>query len=442
MRGSVEAGPRATAAQCGCVQPALETGNLLTEPIGYLESCFSAKNGTPRQPSICSLSRACLRIRKSIFNNPEHSLMGLEQFSHVWILFVFHKNGHLSCKAKVQPPRLNGAKTGVFSTRSPHRPNAIGLTLAKLDRVEGGAVYLSGVDMVHGTPVLDIKPYIADYDSPQSVMVPPADADSQDDKHEPTLESADQHQCPGSLGPQPELATKEGLKCPGNRTSEEYTSEHVDAATSGNVPKPGERAATVGLGPKSCPRSRGPEAHPGSGPLEASLSEEGTGKGPSRGQEAAGSLGSQVDSQPGPPPSLSRAAPEAPHSVVPTWVREAPVTTLEVRFTPHAELDLRHLSSDAGHPAFQYFQSAEEARRAMVAVLSADPRSVYRRKLCQDRLFYFTVDTAHVTCWFGDGFAEVLRIRHAAGPVHKPDPDPAEAPGSLGSSGGPAAGSR
>uniref|UniRef100_A0A9L0S3J6 tRNA methyltransferase O n=1 Tax=Equus caballus TaxID=9796 RepID=A0A9L0S3J6_HORSE len=110
--------------------------NLLTEPIGYLESCFSAKNGTPRQPSICSHSRACLRIRKSIFNNPEHSLMGLEQFSHVWILFVFHKNGHLSCKAKVQPPRLNGAKTGVFSTRSPHRPNAIGLTLAKLEKVE------------------------------------------------------------------------------------------------------------------------------------------------------------------------------------------------------------------------------------------------------------------------------------------------------------------
>lgn len=63
-------------------------------------------------------------------------------YPRVWfvfnrILFVFHKNGHLSCKAKVQPPRLNGAKTGVFSTRSPHRPNAIGLTLAKLEKVEG-----------------------------------------------------------------------------------------------------------------------------------------------------------------------------------------------------------------------------------------------------------------------------------------------------------------
>uniref|UniRef100_F1SSG8 tRNA methyltransferase O n=1 Tax=Sus scrofa TaxID=9823 RepID=F1SSG8_PIG len=136
MRGLEDPGPRPKATPCGCVKPTLETGNLLTEPIGYLESCFLAKNGTPRQPTICSHSRACLRIRKSIFNNPEHSLMGLEQFSHVWILFVFHKNGHLSCKAKVQPPRLNGAKTGVFSTRSPHRPNAIGLTLAKLEKVE------------------------------------------------------------------------------------------------------------------------------------------------------------------------------------------------------------------------------------------------------------------------------------------------------------------
>ncbi|XP_005362440.1 tRNA (adenine(37)-N6)-methyltransferase-like [Microtus ochrogaster] len=140
MRGLAERGSCTPAAPCGCTQPALETGNLLTEPIGYLESCFLAKNGTPRQPSICSYSRACLKIRKSIFNNPEHSLMGLEQFSHVWILFVFHKNGHLNYKAKVQPPRLNGAKTGVFSTRSPHRPNAIGLTLAKLEKVEGNTV--------------------------------------------------------------------------------------------------------------------------------------------------------------------------------------------------------------------------------------------------------------------------------------------------------------
>ncbi|XP_040818970.1 tRNA (adenine(37)-N6)-methyltransferase isoform X3 [Ochotona curzoniae] len=264
MRGQEEPGPARTATACGCVKPALETGKLLTEPIGYLESCFVAKNGTPRQPSICSHSRACLKIRKSVFNNPEHSLMGLEQFSHVWILFVFHKNGHLSCKAKVQPPRLNGAKTGVFSTRSPHRPNAIGLTLAKLDKVEGGAVYLSGIDMIHGTPVLDIKPYIADYDSPQSLVVPVGDCESRNDQQMPEPPS----QCDG-----------------------------------------------------------------------------------------------------------------------------------------------------VGQASFKYFRSAKEAKCAIEAVLAADPRSVYRRQLCQDRLFFFTVDVAHVTCWFGEDFVEVLRVKLAAGPV-------------------------
>ena len=89
------------------------------------------------------------------------------------------------------------------------------------------------------------------------------------------------------------------------------------------------------------------------------------------------------------------------------------------------------LIAGVGQASFKYFQSAEEARHAIEAVLSADPRSVYRRKLCQDRLFYFTVDTAHVTCWFGDGFAEVLRIKPASEPVQMSKP--AESPVSLGS---------
>lgn len=75
------------------------------------------------------------------------------------------------------------------------------------------------------------------------------------------------------------------------------------------------------------------------------------------------------------------------------------------------------LIADVSRASFKYFQSAEEAKHAIEAVLSADPRSVYRRKLCQDRLFYFTVDTAHVTCWFGDGFAEVVRIKPVSEPV-------------------------
>uniref|UniRef100_A0A8C3WUQ3 tRNA (adenine(37)-N6)-methyltransferase n=2 Tax=Catagonus wagneri TaxID=51154 RepID=A0A8C3WUQ3_9CETA len=436
MRGLEEPGPRPTVTPCGCVKPTLETGNLLTEPIGYLESCFLAKNGTPRQPSICSHSRACLRIRKSIFNNPEHSLMGLEQFSHVWILFVFHKNGHLSCKAKVQPPRLNGAKTGVFSTRSPHRPNAIGLTLARLEKVEGGAIYLSGIDMIHGTPVLDIKPYIADYDSPQNLIEPLGDLHLQKNQYKPksvsqsdgTIDSCDQQQLSGCEEPQPYSCTKEKPRCPQDRTSGGNDMERDDDDTAKiqqSSPKPRERAADLGeesgsgLSPSVAEEQSGP-CH-----LEKSFLEEQADSRLRRGKEAVVSQGHRAELPPEILPCPSRAAGAAHRSVVPAWVREAPVATLEVRFTPHAEMDLEHLSScesGVGQASFKYFQSAEEVKRAIKAVLSADPRSVYRRKLCQDRLFYFTVDIAHVTCWFGDGFAEVLKIKPASEPVQMSDP--------------------
>uniref|UniRef100_A0A8C8M6U5 TsaA-like domain-containing protein n=1 Tax=Oncorhynchus tshawytscha TaxID=74940 RepID=A0A8C8M6U5_ONCTS len=187
-------------------QNSLEKGTIQTVPIGYISSCFSVKNGTPRQPTICGPSRATLQIQQSVFNNPEHSLVGLDNYSHVWVIFLFHKNGHLSYKAKVKPPRLNGQRVGVYSTRSPHRPNALGLTLAKLDRVT--------------------------------------------------------------------------------------------------------------------------ESH--------------------------------------------------------------------------------------DRPRFRFLRGPKEAAAAIRGVLSADPRSVYRRSRCKDRLFFFTLDTADITCWFGQGFAEVLRVRLVA----------------------------
>ncbi|XP_012624497.2 tRNA (adenine(37)-N6)-methyltransferase isoform X1 [Microcebus murinus] len=431
MRGLEEPGSQPIATPCGCVKPALETGNLLTEPIGFLESCFSAKNGTPRQPSICSHSRACLRIRKSIFNNPEHSLMGLEQFSHVWILFVFHKNGHLSCKAKVQPPRLNGAKTGVFSTRSPHRPNAIGLTLAKLEKVEGGAIYLSGIDMIHGTPVLDIKPYIADYDSPQNLMEPLEDINLQSNQHKPKTVSwsdgktdgCDQRQLSGLKEPQPHHSAKEKPKRPEDRTSQDSYVKHSDTAKI-QQPSPKHREVAVDSGLESRSDQSLSVAEEQTNPdcLEKSSSEEGIDE-RLRGAMVLQRGSTETQLMPHHP---ARTADGAPCSMVPAWVRKAPVATLEVRFTPHAEMDLGQLSSggetDVGQASFKYFQSAEEAKRAIEAVLSADPRSVYRRKLCQDRLFYFTVDIAHVTCWFGDGFAEVLRVKPASEAVQMTEP--------------------
>ena len=103
--------------------------------------------------------------------NVTHALENLSEFSHVWLIFVFHQScpdGGEFTKAKVAPPRLGGAKVGLFSTRSPHRPNLIGLTLAKLDRVEGTRVHVSGIDLIQGTPILDIKPYIPSYDQPKA----------------------------------------------------------------------------------------------------------------------------------------------------------------------------------------------------------------------------------------------------------------------------------
>ncbi|XP_073220133.1 uncharacterized protein [Cicer arietinum] len=147
-------------------------------PIGTIRSCFSTRNGTPRQPLLVPLARACL-----VFNTtrvPPASLEGLAEYSHCWIIYVFHLNTNLEkvwkdpsksgFKAKV--PRLKGGKVGVFGTRSPHRPCPIGLTVAKVEAVQGNMILLSGVDLVDGTPVLDVKPYIPYCDSIQEAAVP------------------------------------------------------------------------------------------------------------------------------------------------------------------------------------------------------------------------------------------------------------------------------
>ena len=88
-------------------------------------------------------------------------LEGLSEFGYIWIIFIFHVglNDYNNKKTKIAPPKLEGAKKGVFATRSPHRYNPIGLSIAKLDKVEDRTIHISGIDLIHGTPVLDIKPY-------------------------------------------------------------------------------------------------------------------------------------------------------------------------------------------------------------------------------------------------------------------------------------------
>lgn len=141
--------------------------------IGVLESCYREKFGTPRQPHLVPGSFARLKICPQYA--PEHSLQGLSEFSHVWLLSWFHLATNKTFHPKIHPPRLKGGKIGVFATRTPHRPNPVGLSLVKLVRVEKDTLYLSGIDLVNGTPILDVKPYLPISDiaaDPRSGWVP------------------------------------------------------------------------------------------------------------------------------------------------------------------------------------------------------------------------------------------------------------------------------
>lgn len=142
-----------------------DQNSITFKPIGVIHTEFPEKRAVPRQPSVCSKLPGFIEINKDIFNNPEHSLDRLGEFSHLWIIYHFHKNDS-HAKAKVAPPRLGGERVGIFSTRSPHRPCPIGLSLVEIDRIEACRIYFHGTDMVDGTPILDIKPYIPRYDSP------------------------------------------------------------------------------------------------------------------------------------------------------------------------------------------------------------------------------------------------------------------------------------
>lgn len=137
------------------------------KPIGIIRTAFPEKRAVPRQPTVGSKLVGMIEISQEVFTNPEHSLEGLEGFSHMWVIYHFHKNDSHP-KAKVAPPRLSGERVGVFSTRSPHRPSPIGLSLVEIDRIDGPRIHFLGTDMIDGTPVLDIKPYIPHYDNPEN----------------------------------------------------------------------------------------------------------------------------------------------------------------------------------------------------------------------------------------------------------------------------------
>lgn len=136
-------------------------------PIGHVRSCFKEKFAIPRQPALAPAARGVLELLPP-FDRPE-AVEGLEGVSHVWLLFLFHQALESQPRLRVRPPRLGGNRyLGVFATRATHRPNGIGQSVVRLDGLEPGRLLLSGIDLLDGTPVLDIKPYVPYADSPPS----------------------------------------------------------------------------------------------------------------------------------------------------------------------------------------------------------------------------------------------------------------------------------
>ena len=138
------------------------------EPIGFIESPYKEKFAVPRQPRLVQASTA--RVRLVDAANCLESVRNIEQFSHVWLLFLFDKNLEAGWKPTVRPPRLGGnERIGVFASRATFRPNGIGMSAVELKGVsqDKGQTWLDlgSVDLVDGTPIIDIKPYIPYSDS-------------------------------------------------------------------------------------------------------------------------------------------------------------------------------------------------------------------------------------------------------------------------------------
>lgn len=130
--------------------------SLMLEPIGIVRTTLVSKVEAARQPQAATGTSG--RIELFAGRNFEHALDDLAGWEYLWVIFWFHRNK--GWRPKVLPPRSTSGRKGVFATRAPHRPNPIGLSAVRLERVEGLTLYVREIDMLDGTPVLDIKPYV------------------------------------------------------------------------------------------------------------------------------------------------------------------------------------------------------------------------------------------------------------------------------------------
>ena len=139
------------------------SNDIMMKPVGFIHSPYNDKFAVPRQPRLAPSAVCVLEFYPPY--DTENAFEGIDGFSHLHLIFLFDRVCYEEFKPRVRPPRLGGnTYVGVFATRSPFRPNRIGMSIVKLERVirQKGRVKLviSGADLVDGTPVLDIKPYI------------------------------------------------------------------------------------------------------------------------------------------------------------------------------------------------------------------------------------------------------------------------------------------
>ena len=371
----------------------------------------------------------------------------------------------------MKPPRLDGAKVGVFSSRSPHRPNPIGLTLAKLDAIVGNTLLLSAIDLLDGTPVLDIKPYVPDYDKPSSLV-------------DLELESSDQTLCQNMDILKSQGTVNQPVPIPlgtqlVNQNSTVPMQEILDLKPGPTNPSIAEWIrkppikelsvtfrddAVVQIG---CFHGKMPlrehrlsnEWYENSDNLpvqictclqmheEESFAFKATGEEPNyykqdtcnsqsevrpwkqRGESSVKTNDRGSDNEEFKLPSHSKASldkesNEVIEDVKCDGLREEIKVSLSDKVSlvyGNLEENMFEVSqsvadSDVLQPSgvciyqLQMLSSPEEAKQAITDILKADPRSVYRRNRCQDQLYHFSIDTMNVTCKFEESTVEVLRV--------------------------------
>ena len=133
------------------------------EPIAFIENDYKEKFGVPRQSGLVSLPSRIVLEPKFRDGNV---FRGLEDFTHIWLIWGFSEAKTNGFSPTVRPPRLGGnVRKGVFATRSPFRPNSLGLSVVKLENIDGFTITVTGADIMNGTPIYDIKPYLPYADS-------------------------------------------------------------------------------------------------------------------------------------------------------------------------------------------------------------------------------------------------------------------------------------